>query len=332
MAAGALQGRDIRLDLARGAAVVAMVVYHLFWDLAALGFIDQAEAARPGFRHLGATIAGSFLLLSGIALHMMWRSASDPAAFRAKFLRRLAIVAGAALLVSLGTWFAMGDRFVRFGVLHCIAASSLLALPLLRAPAWAAAAAGAVLLAVPWLVDLPTFAHTALLWTGLTAQVPAMVDYVPVLPFAGMTLLGLALGPAFAAGSGGASEPGRARAALAWLGRWSLPIYLVHQPVLYGGLMLLASLTMTAPQGAAGPGIGGPGVDRDTAGFRAECRRTCEALNGKEHCEIYCGCAETEMKATDLWRRTMASRDLAPLQRELQPLLQACDARARERR
>jgi uncharacterized membrane protein len=321
----AASARDSRLDTARGAAVIAMVLYHLVWDLAFFGLIDPAYGTAPGFRRLGATIAGVFLFISGVALVFARRAAPDDAAFRARMLRRLAIVAGAAALVSLGTWFAMGDRFVRFGILHCIAASTLLALPLLRAPFWAALGAGVACLVLPWLVDAPVFAQGPLLWLGLSSLTPAMVDYVPVFPFAGMTLLGVAAGQRLA--SPPVAEGNTGGGLLRKLGRWSLPIYLLHQPLLYGALFLLVSLTAIAPTQP-----GGAGADHDTSGFRTECRRSCEAQNSKAHCDIYCSCAETEMKATNLWQRAMSSRDMAPLQGELQPLLQACTAKAREAR
>jgi uncharacterized membrane protein len=315
--------RNGSLDIARGIAVIAMVVYHLVWDLAFFGVIDPATATAPGFRRLGATIAGAFLLISGIALVLARQAATNDSAFRARYVRRLAIIVGAAALVSLGTWFAMGDRFVRFGILHCIALSSLLALPFLRLPFWAALMAGVATLVLPWLIDSPTFAQTPLIWLGLSSQTPAMVDYVPVFPFAGMTLLGVAAGLRLQDQGSPEVGPGGGSGWLARLGRWSLPIYLVHQPLLYGALFILASSlapTLRSDQT--------PVVDRDTAGFRTECRRSCEAQNTKAHCESYCTCAETDMKASDLWRRAMTSRNMEALQTELQPLLQACTAKA----
>jgi uncharacterized membrane protein len=315
--------RDGRLDMARGAAVIAMVIYHFSWDLAAFGLIDPSTATAPGFRRLGATIAGAFLMIAGVALALSRAANPDDAAFRAKFLKRLGIILAAAALVSLGTWFAMNERFVRFGILHCIAVSSLIALPFLRLPAWAAALAAAVILVVPWLVDWPGFSHPALLWLGLAARVPTMVDYVPVLPFTAMMLLGVT---AARSGLWAANAEAAYDSFLAKLGRWSLPIYLIHQPILYGGLFLFASVFATA----TGPS---PSADRDTAGFRAECRRSCETQgNGKDHCDRYCTCAETEMKASDLWKRAMGSADMAALQSELQPVLSACFAKSRDAR
>ncbi len=314
--------RDQRLDSARGVAVIAMVVYHLVWDLAFFGFIDPATATAPGFRRLGAMIAGAFLLMAGISLVLARQTMTDDAQFRSKFLRRLAIIVGAAALVSLGTWLAMGDRYVRFGILHCIAAASVIALPFLRLPALAAAAAGAVVLALPWLVDLPAMSHPALLWAGLSTRTPAMVDYVPIFPFAGMTLLGVAAGRVMGGRTGTSGGDGW----LPRLGRLSLPVYLIHQPVLYGVLFLLASLTATSVRPPSDPS-----ADRDTIGFRLECRRACEGQgNAKGHCDRYCTCAETEMKSSGAWTRAMTDPGGGAIQSELAPMLQACFSKTRD--
>ena len=78
-------------------------------------------------------------------------------------------------------------------------------------------------------------------WIGFISRKPFTEDYVPLLPWLGMMWWGVAAGgwllrerPALVQGS----IPGAARP-LAWLGRWSLSWYMLHQPLLIG-LMLLA--------------------------------------------------------------------------------------------
>ena len=133
-AAAASRPRLAVIDLIRGVAVVAMIVYHLSWDLLDYGLIDVDVVNDPLLAESSPMlIAGTFLALVGFNLVLAKRNGIRPAAY----FRRLAIIAGAAALVSLGTYWFMPDAFVFFGVLHMIAAASVLALPFLRAPVWA---------------------------------------------------------------------------------------------------------------------------------------------------------------------------------------------------
>ena len=66
-----------------------------------------------------------------IASHMRW-----PA-----FWRRFALIVAAAALVTAGTYVAFPTSYVFFGILHCIAVASLIAVPFLFAP-WPVALAG----------------------------------------------------------------------------------------------------------------------------------------------------------------------------------------------
>ena len=135
------------IDLARGVAILAMIVYHFGWDLSFLQLIETNLIALPAWRWFARIIAGSFLFLSGIGLVL----AHGHAIRWRPFLRRLATIGGAALLVTVATYFAFPDSFIFFGILHCIALSSILALPFLRAPVPVTLGVAAFVLAAPWI-------------------------------------------------------------------------------------------------------------------------------------------------------------------------------------
>ena len=135
--------------------------------------------------------------------------------------------------------------WISFGVLHGRALMLLAARVLwpLRAGLWPL---GALLLALPWLVQHPFFDTRWTNWVGLVTHKPVTEDYVPVLPWLGVLLWGLAAGrwllerrPGWLVGAvpGGAAGRG-----LVWLGRRPLTIYMLHQPLLIGGLILVQSL------------------------------------------------------------------------------------------
>lgn len=281
------------LDGLRGLALFAMGVYHLSWDLFWFGVVDWPVDTAPGWRAFAAAIAGSFLFLAGVSLTLAhgngirWRA----------FLRREAMILAAAALVSLGTWFALGEGLVRFGILHAIAAASLIALPFARLPALAgvplALVAGGLILALPYVPGVPALDGPWWLWTGLGDPGVSSVDYVPLAPWAGLTLIGIAAGhllrlpkATLRAAAWQPSGPGSRLTSFA--GRHSLAVYLLHQPVLFGALWLLAAVHLIP--------------DRASTDFVDNCSFTC-ALGGVDEaaCRKICACTLTALRSDDLW-------------------------------
>ncbi|GAB4519548.1 MAG: DUF1624 domain-containing protein [Roseibium sp.] len=277
------------LDLARGLAVVAMAVYHLSWDLSWFGFVDWPVTQGSGWRSFAAAIAGSFLLLAGVSLDLAHHQGIRWQAF----WRRFAVIVAAAAAVSLVTFFTFGSSFVRFGILHCIAAASLIGLPFVRAPLWLAAAGSLLVLSLPLWAKTPALDGQFWLWTGLGTPDHGSVDYVPLAPWAGLTLAGLATSRAFRrlrvwdrlAAWRFAGAPGRLTRLL---GRHSLPVYLLHQPVLYGLVWSAAAF--------------GPQVDRAGIAFVRDCTAACEtALGTDAPCRAACACTLAQLKNDGIW-------------------------------
>ncbi len=217
------------IDRARGAALVAMIVFHFSYDLVLLDLAAWPVGGHWAWRGFAMAIAGSFIALSGVSLQL----AAGGGLNRRAFLRRLALLAGAAALVTLGTWAAMPYP-VTFGILHAIAVFSVLALPFLRAPTWAILLAAAAVLAAPGLLTGPAFSHPLLYPLGLDPAPPPSFDYEPVFPWFAPMLLGLAAARVLPVPRGPAAGD-----LLARMGRNSLVIYLLHQPILLGLLVAL---------------------------------------------------------------------------------------------
>lgn len=267
------------IDVARGVAIVAMAIYHFSWDLGNFRLVPWNAATDPGWRLFARLIAASFLVLVGVSLVLASRNG-----FRwPPYLRRLAILMVAAALVSLGTWWFTPDAFVFFGILHMIAAGSVLALPFLFAPSWLVALAGIAAVLAPTFLASPAFDLPALWWLGLTPRPPRSVDFVPLFPWFAAILAGILAGRAILA-AGPDAPLGRWRGegslarGLAFAGRWSLLIYLVHQPILIGALYVAAPLLPVNPTAAA-------------RGFVGDCVAACrEVGRDPPFCELYCRC------------------------------------------
>jgi uncharacterized membrane protein len=237
-------GRWPVLDAARGVAIVAMVLYHFAWDLSFFQLIDTDVVGHPAWQMFARTIAASFLTLVGISLVLAHRRGVR----WTSFWRRVGVIAAAALAITVVTWFAFPDEYIFFGILHCIAVSSVLALPFLRAPTIVLAGAAVFCFAALFLFTHPGLDGPLLDWLGLGARLPMTNDYVPVFPWFGFVLLGLCAGrrvlPLTARTSPESSMWSTPFAqALIWSGRRSLVIYLVHQPILLGALFLIVQVT-----------------------------------------------------------------------------------------
>jgi uncharacterized membrane protein len=276
------------IDLARGVAIVAMVVYHTAFDLSADRLIAADVAGNLGWKVFARLIAGTFLFLVGVSLVLATRNGLN----RSTFLRRLAFVAGGAVLVSIATWWFDPATFVFFGILHEIAAASVLALPFLSLPSTLVALVAAAIIAAPWFLANPFFDAPAFWWLGLSADPPVTVDYVPILPWFGVVLAGI-VGGRLLVSYGGALWNWRPADPISKVlmiaGRWSLAIYLIHQPLIVAILYVYA--TLVPPSEA---------VVRE--GFTAQCVAACTS-DGRSagECTSLCGCMFENLYGTDLF-------------------------------
>jgi len=242
-AAAVLPARYPLVDALRGTAVLLMVIYHFSFDLnyfKQVHFDFYHDPFWLGFRTL---IVSLFLLLVGVSLHLATRFGLD----RRRYLRRLALLACCALLVSLGSYLVFPASMIYFGILHFIFFASLLGLVMLRFY-WINLIAGLGLIMLGWRFQHPLFDLPALQWIGLMTHKPITEDYVPLLPWFGVVMIGLFLGRKFFNGSWVpvGRWQGRWQQALMLGGRHSLLIYMIHQPLLFGLLYLLIELRLPA--------------------------------------------------------------------------------------
>lgn len=231
--------RIYQLDALRGVAIVMMIAYHFGFDLDYFGFIAADLNHDPFWLTSRTLIVTLFLGVMGVSLQLAHRHGIRWHAVG----RRFALLAGCAAVVTLATWILFPHSYVFFGILHFIALASLLGLPFLNRP-WLAIGGGASLLALGLSWSHPFFNGELWQWIGLMTHKPITEDYVPLIPWFGVVLLGMAAGTAVT-GSKTKRSGGGWQGALAWAGRHSLPIYLLHQPLLMGMLFLVTSGSRT---------------------------------------------------------------------------------------
>lgn len=311
-------GRIDVLDLARGLALFAMATYHFSWDLELFGYLEPGTSTQGLLKAYARSIAGSFLFLAGVSLVLAHGKSLRPQAF----VKRVALVAGAAALISLATYFATPDSFIFFGILHAIAASSVIGLAFLRLPSLLTILTGIFCLALPQFYGNEMFNQKWLAWIGLFTVTPRSNDFVPLMPWLGPFLIGMGLTRIAVA----RNLTGRLAAlptsnnviarATRFCGRHSLAFYLVHQPIL---LSLVWAVSQINPA---------PPVD-PLPGFISECEISCEADSGVTFCKQFCSCVTDELLSQNLFQPFIAGEITQESDARIPAIADQCTARFR---
>ncbi|MDE3011169.1 MAG: DUF1624 domain-containing protein [Pseudomonadota bacterium] len=232
--------RSLLLDRVRGVAVLLMIVYHFSFDLDQYGWIHQSFNSDLRWLAFRAVIVSLFMAALGASTVLAWPDRVDWRRLRHRQLR----LGAAALTVSAASALMFPASFIWFGILHFAWVASLAALPLrgrgwpllvlAALVAWAGNSLAAAFFDTPWLG-----------WIGFMTAKPYTEDYVPLFPWFAAVLVGLFVGERLQRAARQplrvptAAPAGRLDGALRLIGRHTLLLYLLHQPLLIGLLELL---------------------------------------------------------------------------------------------
>ena len=214
-----MKSRIWLLDGLRSLSVVVMIIYHFLYDLEVFYHYEVGlfEGVWPVIR---VTFAGLFIFLAGYSSTLSRR------VFRQGiFLWVMALGITGAML-----WYLPSQR-IYFGVLHLLGSGYLLSGVLfLKLSSKINLVMGIVVLFLQKVVDsLPLW----LLPIGGGAYHLGMADYFPLIPWLAPFLFGVTVGQMKGLATFVTPES-KFTKILFWPGRYSLWIYLVHQPILLG--------------------------------------------------------------------------------------------------
>ncbi|MEQ1488293.1 MAG: heparan-alpha-glucosaminide N-acetyltransferase [Methylotenera sp.] len=223
------------IDLLRGLAITCMIAYHFSFDLNQYGVIHQNFNESTFWLSARAVIVTSFLMLMGMSLVLATLQKSQ------HYWQRILKLAGCAALVTIGSKFMFPESYIFFGILHFILIASLIGALMLRFY-WANLALGISFLLLGIFYKNAVFDQPLLQWLGLMTFKPFTEDYVPMLPWLGVVLLGIFFAQWLVRKSHlnwlTGSQTGW-RTGFVWLGKRSLMVYMLHQPILLGILWLV---------------------------------------------------------------------------------------------
>ena len=230
------------LDVSRGFAILLMFIYHFCFDLDYYGFIQQDFTRDEFWINFRIVIVSLFLLVMGISLYLScYRGLSEK-----RFRQRLFLLIFYSSLVSISSWIMYPKSMIFFGILHFITVASILGLLFIRLGK-INLILGLLLIVISQTVSFAFFDQAYLQWFGLMTKHPITVDYVPLLPWFGVVLIGLYLGQILAQlPSKSFLKQWQSTHAtsniLALGGRYSLHIYMLHQPLFLGILYIISHI------------------------------------------------------------------------------------------
>lgn len=233
------------IDVLRGIAIVMMIIFHTLFNLNYFGEFNFDVSSGFWF-YFARITAGLFILLVGVSLSVSYSRIKENFMKKKvylKYIKRGLIVFSYGLLITLATWIFMRDGFVVFGILHLIGASIILAIPFLKFK-WLNLMLGFMIIFVGIYLRSLSFDFSFLLPLGFIPKGFYSLDYFSIFPWFGVVLIGISLGNVFYEKHERKFEfPDLSRFSLtkifSFLGRKSLLIYLLHQPIL---LVLLSFL------------------------------------------------------------------------------------------
>jgi len=239
--------RNTGLDTLRGAALLGMITYHACWDLVYMFGMDWGWYRSVGAYIWQQSICWTFILLSGYCFHLGQHR-----------LRRGLLAFGGGALVSAVTILLMPGNAVICGVLTLLGSAALLTIPLdqflQKVPAWVGLVCSFALFLLfrdvssgflgfegIHVAAVPEIFYQNILtaYLGFPPSGFHSTDYFPLLPWLFLFWAGYFL---FRIQPPSRSRRGVRLPLITAMGRHSLIIYLVHQPVVYAVLTVLSRL------------------------------------------------------------------------------------------
>jgi len=218
-----------------------MVVFHFSFDLNNFHYVDF-DLKHGGFwRYFRFLIVSMFVFSAGVSLYLAHKERIN----FTKVKKRVLILGGASILVSIGSYTQFPNTWIYFGILHFFLFASIAGLLFLRLPKISLFLGVAIIagynfhfLNMHWLFHI--------LQEPLHLPVRYTEDLANVVPWFGVFLLGISFANfglhykifdnKFFNSKNKISE------SLSFLGKHSLLIYLIHQPILFSIFLLLKML------------------------------------------------------------------------------------------
>ncbi|MBT5933864.1 heparan-alpha-glucosaminide N-acetyltransferase [Sulfurimonas sp.] len=225
--------RLVGLDVFRGHAIFLMIIFHLFFDLNNFHILDIDILHGAFWKYFRYFIVCMFLFSAGISIKL----ANENGLNFTKLKKRILILALASLFVSIGSYTQFPNSWIYFGILHFFLFASIFGLLFLHIPKTSLIVA--ILIITAYNIGTPNMHWLFnILQEPLNLPIKYTEDLVGLFPWFGVFLLGMVFSSynlhlKFFDNSFYKSDS-KINIVFAYMGKNSLLIYLLHQPLLFG--------------------------------------------------------------------------------------------------
>jgi len=239
-----IEDRFWEIDFLRGFAIILMIFFHILYDLNFF-LITDFRLYSGIILYIARLSAAIFVVLAGVSLSLSYSRVKNRLQANEivlKFLKRGCKTIFLGIIISIITWFYIPRGFVVFGILHFIGASIILSLIFIRYRLLNIIF-GILFIILGLYLRLFTFDLNFLIPFGFIPNNFWTIDYFPLLPWFGLILFGISIGNIIYPNKNRKFEMmDRSKniviKSFCFLGRNSLLIYFLHQPIIIGLIII----------------------------------------------------------------------------------------------
>jgi len=230
-----LPDRIHAIDFIKGFDIILMVLFNYSITL---DYFKLLKIPSGYLYHylLPISIASIFIFMSGVTAYISYEKHGEELTGR-YFIRGMKLLFF-AFLITLFTYVFVRPNTIFFGILHFFAVASFLIPFFIKYHNLNLIAGFSIILSGVYLQQ-QTFNSPYLLWVGFVPDNFSTFDYFPLVPWLGVILLGIYYSGYIVKKIAGIKFSSEFPKIFMFLGKHSLFIYLIHQPVLI--LLLIVS-------------------------------------------------------------------------------------------